>query len=229
MTNVPDPHGELDTLRLRDEDVSLLRTGKLHEVLELEQQHGAHVVDARPELAEAAQALQRVRAAAAADKLGIVLRGDGRPLRLARRRTLPRPAPRPPPPKRSEHARLGCRASPGVPALCTVTEASFVRSSVLRCPSSPCASASIRSACAGPTVRSWPTARRRQSGCVDHRLVEAHCLGERLRVEDAARDPNHARPLRLRPGQRPPPAYFHVATVTASSHPTWRRVQPARS
>ena len=47
---------------------------------ELEQQHGAQVVDARPDLAEAAQALQRVRAAAAADKLGIVLRGDGRPL-----------------------------------------------------------------------------------------------------------------------------------------------------
>jgi hypothetical protein len=79
MTGIPDPNGELGTLRLRDEDVALLRAGKLHEVLELEQQHGAHVVDVRPDLAEAAQALQRLRAAVAADKLGIVLRGDGRP------------------------------------------------------------------------------------------------------------------------------------------------------
>ena len=78
--SVPDRQAELGTLRLRGEDAALLRAGKLDEVLELEQQHGAHVVDVRPDLAEAARALQRVRAAVAADRLGVVLRGDGRPL-----------------------------------------------------------------------------------------------------------------------------------------------------
>ncbi len=52
------------------------------ELLELEDRYGSQavVLDLHPELADVARALQRARAQAAADALGLTLRGDGRPL-----------------------------------------------------------------------------------------------------------------------------------------------------
>jgi hypothetical protein len=51
------------------------------ELLELEERYGSQeaVLNLRPDLVEVAKALQRARAQSAANKLGLTLRGDGRP------------------------------------------------------------------------------------------------------------------------------------------------------
>ena len=51
------------------------------ELLELEDRYPSQeaVLDLRPDLAEVAKALQKARAQSAADKLGLTLRGNGRP------------------------------------------------------------------------------------------------------------------------------------------------------
>ena len=67
-------------LELDDDDLAQFQTGGVLDVLEAEQRHGDRVLDEHPELAGAARALQRARYAYAADKLGVKLRGDGRPL-----------------------------------------------------------------------------------------------------------------------------------------------------
>jgi hypothetical protein len=67
-------------LELDDADTVCFRSGCVLDVLDAEQQLGSGVVDAHPELAEAARALQHARAAYAAQKLGLRLRGDGKPL-----------------------------------------------------------------------------------------------------------------------------------------------------
>jgi hypothetical protein len=72
--------GEPHKFGLSSEDVALLESGELAALLELEQKHGEALLDVHPELAEKAQALQRIRAAVAASELGLRLRGDGRPL-----------------------------------------------------------------------------------------------------------------------------------------------------
>jgi hypothetical protein len=67
-------------LELDDDDAEQFRSGRVLDVLKAEQVLGAGVVDAHPGLAGAARALQRARYAYAADRLGVKLRGDGRPL-----------------------------------------------------------------------------------------------------------------------------------------------------
>jgi hypothetical protein len=67
-------------LELDEADVACFRSGRVLDVLNAEQLHGNRVLDEHPELAEAAQALQHARAAFAAQKLGLKLRGDGKPL-----------------------------------------------------------------------------------------------------------------------------------------------------
>jgi hypothetical protein len=67
-------------LELDDDDLVQFQTGGVLDVLDAEQHHGADVVDAYPDLGGAARALQHARAAYAAEKLGLKLRGDGRPL-----------------------------------------------------------------------------------------------------------------------------------------------------
>jgi hypothetical protein len=67
---------------LPDEDLELLRAGKLRDLYELEDRYGGqqHLLQEHAELAATCQAMQRFRAAVAALALGIRLRGDGRPL-----------------------------------------------------------------------------------------------------------------------------------------------------
>jgi hypothetical protein len=73
---------DLAALALSAEDRALLEGGKLAEVLTAEEHYGGQqaALAAHPELADAAEALQRARAAAAARELGLELRGDGRAL-----------------------------------------------------------------------------------------------------------------------------------------------------
>jgi hypothetical protein len=67
-------------LELDEDDIVQFLSGGALEVLHAEQVHGDRVLDEHPELAGAARALQHARAAYAAQKLGLRLRGDGKPL-----------------------------------------------------------------------------------------------------------------------------------------------------